>query len=195
MGKNFYNEEQQYSEVIQLLKSLEKIETPDNFEFNLYTKIQNKQFGNTGKSVFNFRYILAPTTAVLLLTALFFFIQTDFNQPVEDNPLMSNPVKISEEIQHVSSTQKQVKFPSKAGFVSFIENNDVVTSRKVNFPFNNSKNISLDEYISNGNKFQSNRNINLVSGKVANSNTGYFHYFYERLNKKEIDSIRAKTDR
>ena len=43
MGKNFYNlEETEFKETIDKLKSLPKVDAPDNFEYNLMVKINNK---------------------------------------------------------------------------------------------------------------------------------------------------------
>ena len=61
--KTIYNEKQnKHSEMIKDLQNLPKIETPENFEYNLMTRIKNKNFGNVEKDkpVFNWVRFLAP---------------------------------------------------------------------------------------------------------------------------------------
>ncbi|NMB83090.1 MAG: hypothetical protein GYA14_14855, partial [Ignavibacteria bacterium] len=68
MGINIYNdEEKQFSKLIKDLKELPKVEAPDNFEFQLMTRIQNKNFGENPlpREKFNLVKFFAPSAVVV----------------------------------------------------------------------------------------------------------------------------------
>ena len=72
----FYNnkEEEKFSNLLSDLKKLPKIEAPENFEFNLMTRIQNRNFTpvEEERQKFNIFKFLAPSVAVLATAVLFF---------------------------------------------------------------------------------------------------------------------------
>ena len=49
MEKKDYNIDSKQSKLIEDLKSLPKIKAPENFEYNLMTRIQNQNFGDVKK--------------------------------------------------------------------------------------------------------------------------------------------------
>ena len=72
---NFYNEEKKYSKLVNDLKNLPHIKAPENFEFNLMTRIENKNFGDSKipkTTSFNIFKFLAPSAIVLTAFILFF---------------------------------------------------------------------------------------------------------------------------
>ena len=74
MNELYNREEQKFSNLLSDLKKLPKIEAPDNFEFNLMTRIENKNFGQVEEErpKFNLLKFLAPSAAVLATVLLFF---------------------------------------------------------------------------------------------------------------------------
>ena len=75
MKKIYNDEENKFSELLNDLKDLPKIKAPDNFEYNLMTRIQNKNFGTVEKErpQFNLVKFLAPS-AVVVATIILIFI-------------------------------------------------------------------------------------------------------------------------
>ena len=72
---NIYNtEDSKQTDLLKDLKALPKINAPENFEFNLMTRIQNKNFGlvEDEKPTFNFIKVFAPSAAVVTVIILFF---------------------------------------------------------------------------------------------------------------------------
>ena len=79
MEKNkLHNEEEKEFEKIQnLLKDLPKVKAPDNFEFNLLTRIHNKNFDLKTEKKNNLFRIYAPSFALAASVALVFFLFSD----------------------------------------------------------------------------------------------------------------------
>ena len=71
---NNYNIESKQSKLIEDLKSLPKIKAPENFEYNLMTRIQNQNFGDVKKErmPFNLVKFLAPSAVVVTGLIIFF---------------------------------------------------------------------------------------------------------------------------
>src|SRR3989339_420354 len=81
MNELYNREEQKFSNLLSDLKKLPKIEAPDNFEFNLMTRIENKNFGQVEEErpKFNLLKFLAPSAAVLATVLLFFIFYPQKN--------------------------------------------------------------------------------------------------------------------
>ena len=86
------NGENQYKEVIKLLKELPKLKAPDNFELNLMTRIYNKNFEIKNDKSFEFTVwgFLKPA-AVVTITAVIIFFVIDLNSIDNSNPLLTEP--------------------------------------------------------------------------------------------------------
>ena len=77
MNKKLYNSnDEEHQHVIKLLRELPKEKAPDNFEYNLFTKIENKNFGlNTKEPKFTLPLkFLIPATGVMLSAVFLFFV-------------------------------------------------------------------------------------------------------------------------
>ena len=101
MKEDLYNSNDKKNEhVIKLLQELPRVEAPDNFEYNLNLRIENKNFElKTKESVFSIPWrkgLLPAFGAVAASIILFFSIYTDSDSL--ENPLQIKP-KLRNELQ------------------------------------------------------------------------------------------------
>ncbi|MBA4405866.1 hypothetical protein C0389_01195 [bacterium] len=198
-----YNEkENKHAEMIKDLHNLPKIESPENFEYKLMTRINNKNFGSIEKNkpVFNWVKFLAPSAFVVTAIILLFVFFPSSRQI--ENPLLHQSQK--------SDSQSIVNNSLAAGeeFINSQESrqntNPKVSDKSVNpgspvrsvspqIPFNTSRSVSLDDYISGGNNPR-----NLQQGNIVNSGsqtTPLDQFFVaENPDPNMLKKMRAKVD-
>lgn len=207
MGKNFYNlEETEFKETIDKLKSLPKVDAPDNFEYNLMVKINNKNFElKTEKKKISFLWKILPAPAVVAAAVLAFFLIPE--QTIENSSLLQfSPLQVIDSAKQAELTSQSavVDFESDKNKSSFeetntnteqkntvnnkikVQPNDVVVKEKTAIPFDPSKQVDIDKFI-NGKAVNSSpaSPANLVSGGEKPSN---FEGFIVK-NKDERDSL------
>ncbi len=104
------NGEDQYKEVINLLKELPKIKAPDNFELNLMTRIHNKNFEIKRDRAFEYTLwgFLKPA-AVVTLTAVIVFFVIDLNSIENSNPLLTEPEPMGAAVSGLEENQSLQK--------------------------------------------------------------------------------------
>ena len=205
MEKDFYNDnENEFSEVIDLLKKLPKIKAPDNFEFNLSTRIQNGNFNLPQENAASkwLTWGLGPITAVALSAIVFFFVISNSGFQKE-NLLMQNPeLRQSANVDNNPGIRSNFKMLNKEDEFSqsfsdklraILGPNDVVV-KKTQFPFSHTNSIDLDAYI-NGNKgtAQSNSNIKTVSSGPASINFNGFGILV-KTSPEQLAAMREKMD-
>ncbi|MEW6196211.1 MAG: hypothetical protein AB1521_13760 [Bacteroidota bacterium] len=203
-----YNDEMKFSELKSDLKNLPKISAPDNFEYNLYTKIQNKSFADLTeqRGKFSFVKFFAPSAIVVTALIAFFIFLPNSDQQL-DNPLMSEPQEIAssgqkvvETIQNDNTPNREVSAtpnsnsvrsqnPSKAS-----PNTNFATNQERKYPINRKQSVAVDEFISGDNK----NNSDIRQGNVVNSGTGSdeFDGFFvrEQPDQKTLEKYRAMID-
>ncbi len=149
MKKKIINAEEKFTEVIKLLKSLPKEGAPENFEFELYTKIENKNFvieaADTGKRKFP-TWLLAPIFTAAIGTLVLFLLLNNFN----NRPTMPPLTAASGEL---AVKAKKTIIQPKENFRIVVNKNDVIIKEKVTLPFNPAKSIRLDGYLNSNRKF------------------------------------------
>jgi hypothetical protein len=202
--KTIYNEnEKNYSEMIKDLQNLPKVETPENFEFNLMTRIQNENFGKLKEEKQNFSWIkfLAPS-AVVVTAIILLFVFLPSSQQI-DNPLINPAQKIesqsilSNNIEPGSETAKTSLTQSKA---SEAINNSPASSQNSrniinkNFPiFSARRGVSLDDYISGSSHDRDMLRGNIVNGgNELTPNDGFF--ISEKPDQNTLNKYRAQVD-
>jgi hypothetical protein len=195
---NIYNEkETKQSKLIKDLKELPKIKAPDNFEFNLMARIENKNFGEQKEErlQFNLLKFLAPSAVVVVTIILFFIFLPSSNQ--NNNPLQApNSQMIVDNSSSVTKemTNKKLASPIR----NDINNSSAVTnnqaSKQMPSPINNPRAIRVDDYIANENANQR----DLEHGNVVNSGDGSSQYdgflIPEKTDKKTLEKYRARID-
>ncbi|MFH1198252.1 MAG: hypothetical protein V1720_21290 [bacterium] len=222
MNKNLYNiEDEKLKNVVDILKQLPQINTPANFEYNLMTKIRNRQFDTheeKNKSKF-FGWILAPAALVISTVVLFFVFS---NQNIKnENPLMSEPSlrldassnnsdtieieKYTEETSSVSSNvaeskdsksdNQPVSPPKTEKYRIVLNPNDVVLKEKVaEPPYDDKKAVDIDNYIEGA----AERKAAPTGATLVGENEQYFDFngFFVRQKKDStaVDTLKAKMD-
>lgn len=197
-----YNEkESKHSEMIKDLHNLPKIETPENFEFNLMTRINNKNFGSLGKEkpVFNWVKFLAPSAfAVTAIILLFVFLpaskQIDnpvqhLTQKSDSQAIVNNSLAAGEGILNSPESKQN----SNLAASQKASNNNSSQNISPRAPINASRSVSLDDYISGGNNPR-----NLQRGNVVNSgsqSTPLDQFFVaENPDPVTLKKMRAQVD-
>ncbi len=215
MGINSYNNEAEQSKLINDLKSLPKINAPENFELNLMTRIQNQNFGEVKeeRAQFNFIRFLAPSAVVVSAVIVFFLFFSDANRQI-DNPLMTEPHAIISDSQGniassktdlvVNETQvnkqntgvvsKQVEGIVNLGNDTRIQKNDGAIESKSKYPISRNRSVALDDFISGDTQ----KRTSIQQGNVVNNGeeSADFDGFFIRQqpDKETISKYRALID-
>lgn len=203
--KNIYNEDdKKYAGMIEDLKNLPKIETPENFEYNLMTRIQNKNFENVpiDKPAFSWVKFLAPSAVVVTAIILLFILipsnqQIDYQLSTPDNNIASKsntdiaPGDILNQVQPQDS--KSGESAAEASKSSPLNADNKMKNANPRVPFGYSRSVSLDDYITG-----SNRQNNLQRGNVVNSGNSEapFDGFFvvEKPDQSPLMKERARID-
>ncbi|MFA7418860.1 MAG: hypothetical protein WCZ90_04165 [Melioribacteraceae bacterium] len=202
MSEFYKNEEEKFSKLVSDLKTLPKIEAPDNFEFNLMTRIQNKSFGEIRDSrpAFNWFKFLAPSAAVMASVLLFFI----FYPQREEIPTQIVNQKQLIDSQALAGKSSDKKFESlfstddkKSSIKKSVESNSNIAQTQLpgkrTFPLNQRRSVSVDDYISGAN---SNQNPSARSSIVNSGDEPMVDGFRieNKLDKKTIEKFRAELD-
>ncbi len=201
--------EEQFKETIRALQELERIKTPDSFEYHLMTKIQNHDFTTSSpeEKSFRFAWVLPPAAAVVLTSIVLVFILVD--QSPEAENLLISPPELRQEYQTVQVTRREpIEYVAKETSESVeqsyfmepeglnnsqgfgknvkvvLQENDVIIRKKSDFPFNETANVDLDNYIDG----PGGSSVSKSNARLVRENTDYpvfdFDGFYIR---EEID--------
>ena len=207
MDKNSYNTtDEEYSELRALLKELPEIETPENFEYVLLTKIKNGNFElKTEKKSPSTRWLvwaIGPATAVALSVVLFFFV-FDVSSLDQENPFLINPqVRENAEatahkpIVEKKSAAKETGVQSEAASENYyvvVQPNDVVVKEKTPYPFNPNRNVVVDNYVGGANGANSSGPLRTVGAGTSNFDFNGFSIPVRR-GTKEFDQIKNRID-
>ena len=204
MSKSYNNNDQ--SDMLKDLKNLPKIKAPDNFEYNLMTKIHNKKIGSTVNEDIHFNWVkfLAPSALLVSLGIVFFIFVSQQNKKVnsiaivtskiETPPLVNNSTIINKKLtdrdiagNHSSNKKEEVEpLDVRVGNSSF--------DSQVNKTIITRKPIVLDEYISGHNTRKDDlKQGNVVSeGGESSSLSGLVES--KKLDQKTLNKYRAVVD-
>lgn len=214
MGINSYNNETEQSKLIEDLKTLPKIKAPENFELNLMTRIQNKNFGEVKEERANFNFIkfLAPSAVVVSAVIIFFLFFSNSNHQI-DNPLMTEPPAIISDSQgSIISSQTDIalneinkketpeiskqteRIAPDAGINKQVKRNEVASENISKYPISRNRSVALDDFISG----DAQKRNNIQQGNVVNNGeeTADFDGFFVRQqpDKETIAKYRAMID-
>lgn len=202
MNDKKFTDDNEFSELKKLLKEIPKVDAPDNFEFELMTRIQNQNFEIKYEKKKNiFSWALTPAIAFAASVFLIFFIFTG-EDDLHDNPWNIAPRLIDENIAEVQNIQPKISVNGKNADTKLnkstskkIENKRLATNNfKVkDFPFDKESSVNLDEVLQTEQKL----NAGIGSAQLASSsNNSRFDGFFLR-EIKEIprkDSLESKKD-
>ncbi|MFC2133518.1 hypothetical protein ACFLTH_02775 [Bacteroidota bacterium] len=212
-----YNDEQ-YNGISKILKDLPRINAPDNFEFNLMTRIENGNFETVSdeKQKLGLFWKLTPSLAVAVSAIILFFVWND--QLIEsENPLMFMPQEIAmtesepaqkdfdkKEIARNEVAAKSAVPPApkveKRRITSedelyrvVVRSNDAVSHERVALDLEDGKNVDLDSYL-NGNGLSTAGTSR--SRLVGAGETFEFNGFYirEQTDRRLLEMIKSRID-
>ncbi len=203
----FYNnkEEEKFSNLLSDLKKLPKIEAPENFEFNLMTRIQNRNFTpvEEERQKFNIFKFLAPSVAVLATAVLFFIfypqqkeIQTQLaeKQNITDTQSIAGNTA-DKKIESLFNQPKEKKNSKLSNQTQFKTQKIAQNSQPINQPsiYNQKKSVSVDDFISGAN---SNQNTSLRNSVVNSGENPIVDGFFveKKTDKKVIEKYRTESD-
>ncbi len=219
MDKNFYDsKDKKYKKVIDLLNSLPKVKPPDNFEYNLKVRIENKNFdiNDIPEKTKNKYPALIPGFAFILTIFALVYFFTDRTIEVE-NPFTSLPDVRSKitafkadtfTVSNKSGDLNDISPPSESRISSnkgepesddnpetyrvILHPNDVVQNERVPYPFDTTKTVNVDSFIG---KMKTRNNNNSIARLVGSHPEFDFNGFYTKnTNKKEVGQLKAKID-
>lgn len=213
MEKNLYNLNNINKEDIpDLLKALPKANTPNDFEYKLMVRIENKDFEprlaydeRTGWS-----WVYSPAAALVVSVVVLFFVFTTEGDEYQ-NPLLEQPVERADFVAHKPDTMKamqnipleptlaasavpaSIEGDESSDYVVVVNENDAVAKEKMPLPFSNDNALDLDSYI-DGKPAAANRSRAMVVG-------GAYDYFAfngfitrEQMSKEELQAYKARLD-
>ena len=211
-----YSDESNHKKLMEDLKSLPKIKAPENFEYNLMTRIQNQNFGELKKErvPFNIIKFLAPSAVVVTAFILFFLFYSPSQQQI-DNPFMIDPPAIVSDSQGtITSTNKDLAFNNQTSASESQtrtvepqinkqgegnldvkpQTNDAVVKRQGKYPINSRRSVALDDFISGDSQQKSTMERgNIVNnGEQAPDFDGF--YIRQKPDKATITKYRSLID-
>ena len=196
-----------------------QVKAPENFEYNLRVKIENKNFDlNTGevKTVSKWWKFAIPATATT--AAAIFIFTLSINEPESlENPFQIAPQPLNElrgamtesgnsqgkivnnsvllendvVLDQMESREREPKLSIKKA-----ENSQIIAekeSAKPDFPFDNSKSTDLDKVMTQN---QNRSSVGGTASLAGRNQRNFFNGFFigEEVNKEYVDSLKARND-
>jgi hypothetical protein len=186
--------------VSELLKNLEKEKAPENFEYNLMVRIQNKNFGSAVKDVkSSLLWIFVPSASVVaaaVVVLVFLFNGIGNETPVNQPKVIKN--KSAQTYVVLNHAKNSVN--NKADGIDMVKilktKNDVVINKSVKIPVDKRKSLPLDKFLSNGTAPANSNSATLVSEETTPFRfDGFFPYreVKEKAQKPAArDSVKGK---
>ncbi len=202
MNEEKFTEDNEFSELKKLLKEIPKVEAPDNFEFNLMTKIQNQNFEikfEKRKSIFSWALTPAIGFAATLFLVVFLFTGND---EIGDNPWNTTPRLIENNIAEVNTNKPknstftnstELKKSEQAKIIS--QNKNLATNKPQNFPFDKRTSVNLDDGLQPSANGNSNIGTAQLAGASTNSTSPFDGFFLREVKKyQREDSLENLKD-
>lgn len=220
MGIFSYNSnEEEFSDLLKSLRSLPKVKADDNFEYKLMVKIRNKDFSlNYDEKHFNYSRGVIPIAAFAFSVILVFFVISDSSVNLE-NPLLKEPPVRQASVSSQADTIEIVSTPASVNnnmtlsqstnllpeedtdaeqvMKVVVEANDVVTTVEVEnepYPFDQSRSLDLDSYVTGGRTSDAGRRGVLVGGTPQQNSSFDGFLIREKPSQEVINSHKAIMD-
>ena len=180
----------EFIELKKLLKEIPKVKAPDNFEFNLMTKIQNGNLEVKHEKKKNFwRGALTPAIAFAASVFLILFV-FNWGDEVGDNPWNIAPKLIQENVADLTPNES-VK--SDESFKEKKINQNSLNKNTIQYPLTKNNSYNLDEDIKTPNSRISNTGAATLAG--ANNAPLFDGFFIREVEKNKIvDSTKVNKD-
>jgi len=200
MNDKKFTDDNEFNELKDLLKELPKVKVPDNFEFNLMTKIQNKSFEVKSEKKKNWlTWSLTPAIAFAMSVFLIFFVFTGAEES-GDNPWNTLPRLMEESVSEVETPnvdkEQLANEVVKKEIIKTSNPQNLATSNSVkkNYPFKKKSSINFDEYLQSDANTSSEAGPQLAGSQ--NSKASPFDGFFlrQRRDAQKRDSIKKDKD-
>jgi len=200
MNEERFSDDNEFKELKKLLKDLPKVNAPDNFEFNLMTKIQNKSFEvKSEKKKSWLSWSLTPAITFAMSVFLIFFVFTG-EEESEDNPWNTLPRLMEENVveaeTQITDKDQVGKKAVKNEIVKTRKSKNLAVSKKnkEDYPFEEKSSINFDEYLEADAPPSSSVGPQLAGSQ--NSPASPFDGFFlrQRRDAQEKDSIKKEKD-
>ncbi|MEW6701708.1 MAG: hypothetical protein AB1298_03225 [Bacteroidota bacterium] len=197
MNTIYDENEKKHSQMIKNLKELPQIKAPENFDYNLMTRIRNKNFSSfeEERKHFSWGKFLAPS-AIVVTAIILFFIFLPPSQEI-NNSILVQPQRVdSQSIVGSSNVIKKenANLSQRSNSPAAPASEAAIPKTRTRLPINNPRAISLDDYISGGNINQK----EIERGNVVKSGNepAEFDEFFvtEKPDQKTLEKYRAKID-
>ncbi len=214
MEEDLYNNIEENNPVRKVLRQMPELNAPDNFEYNLMVKIQNKQFEpNISESRTHwFSFAAIPASVVAITAVIAFFVTTGVQQdedmlildPMEAHVIADNNSTDAERQVYENETVHYRTFDFNKNEVVtdsvevtnsyklVINDNDVISKVKIQTPFDDRQSVSVDSYLSGDKAAKGTIPARLVrGGQPAGFN---FDGFFFRQNDNRLKELKARMD-
>jgi cytoskeletal protein RodZ len=199
MNEEKITKDNEFSQLKNLLKELPKVDTPDNFEFNLMTKIQNKNFEvKPEKKKSWLSWALTPAIAfsatVFVLVLFVFSGEESINNPWE------TPPKLME--QNIADVGTNINVVKKSREIAKSKMENKATSKKLvaktnntkAYPFDKNSSINFDEYLQTEDTKSANSGAQLAGSQSMSASPFDGFFLRQREIAKKKDSVRKAQD-
>ncbi len=200
MNEEKFTDDNEFKELKKLLKDLPKVNAPDNFEFNLMTKIQNKSFEvKSEKKKSWLTWSLTPAIAFSMSVFLIFFVFTA-EEESEDNPWNTLPRLMEESVVEAETPSiDKDQFEKKVAKKEIVKTNkskNLAESRTVkeDYPFKEKSSINFDEYLQSDAPPSSDVGPQLATSQKSKASPFDGFFLRQRRDAQERDSIRKEKD-
>lgn len=216
---NYNSKDEEFENLTTMLRSLPKVNADDDFEYKLMVRIQNQNFTiKSEEKHFSYSRRLVPAAAVAFTVVLAFFIINDSSVNLE-NPLLKEPAVRQASVHGQADTIEIASTPvfqnenlplaqAAAQSASSVEAeeddqvmkvvvqpNDVVAEvNKKAYPFDESRSLDLDSYVTGEQKSAAKQQGMLVGG-VQESNSPFGGFLIrEKPSEEAIAEYKAMLD-
>lgn len=217
--KNNIEDEKEFEKLQTFLKELPKVEAPDNFEYNLMTRIHNENFDIKSEKKKNiFFSVYTPAFAMVASVILVFFIfndsDIDTGNPWDSHPKLRPELQSSQtlnsdnkqvEEQKVISQQSTNKRKTSSKDIPAVqmqkptgEKKYVAAKEKSQqvYPFDKSESVDLDQLLNDDSSVQNNNFAKPQLAGKSDASESQFKGFFIRQIEAEArkESLRVRED-
>ena len=200
MNEEKFTDDNEFKELKKLLKDLPKVNAPDNFEFNLMTKIQNKSFEvKSEKKKGWLTWSLTPAIAFAMSVFIIFFVFTG-EEVSDDNPWNTLPRLMEESVAEAETPSlDEDQFEEKVVKKEIVKTSSPKNLAKSNsikkdFPFKEKSSINFDEYLQADAPPSSDVGPRLAGSQKAKASPFDGFFLRQRRDAQERDSIKKDQD-
>ncbi|MCF6268231.1 MAG: hypothetical protein L3J41_00805 [Melioribacteraceae bacterium] len=201
MNEEKFTDDNEFNELKKLLKDLPKVNAPDNFEFNLMTRIQNKNFEvKSEKKKSWFSWSLTPAIAFAASVFLIFFLFSGGEDESNDNPWNTLPQLMEENIAEADNPKIDKEEVDKLS-----ANNEITKTNtppnlaasnnaKKDYPFEKESSINFDEYLQSDAQKPAEVGAQLAGSQDAKTSPFDGFFLRKRKDVQKRDSIKKDND-